>query len=436
MKNLAAILLLAAGCTNNVTDGAFHVSGRVTHGTTHVIAAAAGEKTVVTHLDPEGVFDLALAPHHAWAIGFADIRKRGDAMLVGTLRSGTLDTLAPQGEGEVWLGDIDVAVGVATASVARGDLLAAMGLDEAAAAKIGAVDDLATRLVTPDADGDGRIDALEPGRDFALELYSDMHLMIGERAVAVADLTTTAAPVYGFSYSGTGIEVRMPATFQMSQMATATFAFDAPFYGAAQGTDITVVPAGMPIGAPALLTGKLDGHPIAAVYAQPGHDLPAGSYHFEARPTSLTFQNVMAPSDQALAAGNGLVMPFVRLVTTDASCEGDCTIDSIEYRWMERTAGGWQDASPALLSLMGSAHVSLVRVAPGGATQAITVELPTSSPTGAIAWSSASSPALLPYELAGVTTSQLCYVAAVYRDVVGTRLTSSATNPSLPCAGY
>ncbi len=434
MKNLAAILLLAAGCTNNVTDGAFHVSGRVQNGTTHVIAAAAGEKSVVTHVDPEGVFDLQLAPKHAWAIGFADVRQAGDAMLVGTLRTGTLDTLAPQDQGEVWLGDIDVEVGVATPSVERGELLAAMGLDEADAVRIGAVDDLATRLVTPDADADGKLDAVEPSGDFGLDFSSDLHLMIGDRAVSVADLATTAAPVYGFAYAGTGIEVHMPAAFQMSQMAGATIAFDAPFYGASQGADMTMVPSGTPIGEPALLTGKLDGHPIAAVYAQPGHDLPSGTYHFDARPMSLTFQNVMAPSDQALRTGTGLVVPAIRIVTTDASCTTDCTIDSIEYRWMERTAGGWQDASPALLSLMGSAQVSLVRVAPGGSTQAMTITLPTAPATGAIAWTTATSPSQPPYELAGVTTSQLCYVGAVYRDLVGTRLTSSATNPSLACA--
>lgn len=434
MKNLAALLLLAAGCTSSATDGAFHVSGRVQGTATHVIAATANAKTVVVHVDSQGSFDLALAPQHAWAIGFADSRQTGSAMLLGTLRDGTLDTLAPQSEGAVDLGTVDIAVGVATASVAHADLVRAMGLTEDDAMRIGAADDLALRLVTPDADNNGQIDALEAGHDYRVDLYSDLGMKVGERDAQVSDLLDTAAPVYGFAYRGTGIEVRMPATYHVSQMATATMAFDAPFYGLVDGQDMSMIPAGMEIGQPALLTGSLDGHAVAALYAQPGYDVPSGTYHFWAAPYRLTFQNVLAPTDEQVSEGLGIVMPFLRIATADASCTADCKIGSIEYRWMEHTETGWQDASPAVVALMPAAQLNVVGVVASGATGAMTVTVPTSSVHGTISWNEqVTSNQLLPYEIANVRTSQLCYVGAVYHDLVGTRLTTAASNPQLAC---
>jgi hypothetical protein len=434
MKTLATTLLFAAGCTSNITDGSFHVSGRVQGTPTHVIAASHGAKTVVAQVASDGSFALQLAPKHAWAVGFVDAR----AKIVGTLASGTLDTLSPQGEGEIDLGTVKFALGLGTASVNRADLLAAMGLDEASAARIGEADDLATRLVTPDADGDGTIDALQPGHDYRLDLYGDVTLTIGNRGISVDDLVSAAPPVYGIAYGGTGIEVTLPPSFAMSEMTGAMMMFDESFYGSSRGDVTPMTPPDAPVTQPELLSGKVDGHPVAAVYARPGFDVPSGTYRFVARPTALTFEDVRAPSNAALAAGTGFVVPFVRVVPTVAGCQYDCTIDSIEYRWMARTAtGAWEDAAPEMLALMPAARVDFVRIAPSGANQDMRIELSTSSQTGVLSWvESASHDGMLQSDLATVSTAQLCYVGAVFHDLVGTRLTSSATNPAQACASY
>src|SRR4051794_20921387 len=100
MKNLAAAsLLLFTACTDN-NDGLFHVTGHVDSSAgTHVIAATAGGQSVVRKLASDGSFELPLAPKHAWVVSFIDANRSGSAMLVATLQSGLLDTIAPMTDG-------------------------------------------------------------------------------------------------------------------------------------------------------------------------------------------------------------------------------------------------------------------------------------------------------------------------------------------------
>lgn len=337
-------------------------------------------------------------------------------MLVATVQSGSLDTLAPMTEGSLDLGKLDVAVGIATPATSYDDVIGALGLDAATAASIGAHDDLASRFASPDVDGNGKLDALE-GADYSLDVHGDFDL-----GIKLADLMTTTPPAFGFSYQGTGLQVRMPKSFQMSGMTEAAIMFEDPFYGISAGAATPMVPAGTPIGSPELRVGALDAHPIAAVYARADREMPQGTYSFTARQTVLHFDAVRTPGAAELASGEGFIVPFLRVVPTGTR------IASIEYRWMQRSGGSWAPASEAELSLMQAGEIEVSRLAPNGTAQVFRLTLPTTSSNGLIDWMSASHDGMLQSDLAEVAPSQITNVATSFNDCVGMRLSTSASN--------
>lgn len=432
MKNIAAAsLLLFTACADN-NDGLFHVTGHVDSGAgTHVIAATADGQSVVRKLQSDGSFELPLAPQHAWVVSFVDANRSGSAMLVATLQSGLLDTLAPMTDGMLDLGKVDVALGVATPAASYNTIIGELGMDTATAARIGGEDDYATHLATPDADGNGVIDALEPGHDYTLDIRNDIHLVGGNGEVTVQELMQETPPVYGYAYDGTGIRVQMPAGYSMSSMDVASLTFQDPFFGTYMGPNTPMVPAGQPIGTPQLLTGALDTHPLAAVYARPDNDIPMGTYKFNTRETNLRFDGVRAASAEELASGEGIIVPFLRIVPAAAGCQTDCTIGSIEYRWMQRSDGRWQPAPAAELALMPAGRIDVTRMMPNGQLQDLHLTLPTNA-SGSLDWiRSASYDGMFQSDLAYVTSTQICYVGASFRDFVGMRLTSAAGNTCL-----
>ena len=290
MKNIAAAsMLLVAACTD-ANDGTFHVTGKVDTGATHIIASTADAPSVVRALDADHAFDLPLAPKHAWVIAVVDADRSGANMLVATLQTGTLDTLAPQEPGAIDLGKLDVAVGVATPAASYDSIIGALGLDAATAERIGARDDFASRLASPDVDNNGKIDALEAGHDFRLAVKGDIRLMTNGSRAKVTDLLQLTPPVYEYQYLGTGLEVSLPSSFKMSAMDSATLTFEDNFFGTSQGPNTPMVPAGTPVREPELLTGALESHPIAAVVANPANEIPQGAYMFNSRGAKLRFE--------------------------------------------------------------------------------------------------------------------------------------------------
>lgn len=429
MKNLAAAsLLLFTACADN-NDGLFHVTGHVdANAGTHIIAATADGQSVVRKFATDGSFELPLAPKHAWVVSIVDANRTGSAMLVATLQSGLLDTLAPMSNGMLDLGKVDVALGVATPAASYDTIINELGLDRATAARIGGEDDYATHLATPDVDGNGVIDALEPGHDYTLDIRNDIHLVGGNGEVTVTEMLQATPPVYGYAYDGTGIRVQMPAGYSMDSMDVASLTFQDPFYGTYLGANTPMVPAGEPIGQPELLTGALDSHPLAAVYARPQNDIPMGTYKFNTRETKLRFDGVRTASSEELATGEGVIVPFLRIVPTDAGCVTDCTISAIEYRWMQRTEGQWQPAPAAELALMPAGRIDVTRMQSNGKLQDLHLTLPTNA-SGSLDWvSSASYDGMFQSDLYYVTSTQICYVGASFQDFVGMRLTSGATS--------
>lgn len=435
MKELAATLLaLAAGCSTT-TDTAFHVSGRVDSKTvTHVVATTPSHiatSRIAAQVDGDGGFELALDPGYAWVLSFANSRQVGMQMLEGTLQAGSLDALVPRAAGSLDLGTITMQAGFARATVAWSDVTSALGIDDATGEHLGAADDLATRYANPDMDNDGVLDALQADHDFRLDLTGTLRVTIGGRDASIDDLVRNQMTGdVGVHYLETGIVASMPAAFA-GQMSGATITFGDTFYGSSLGAATPATPAGTAIGEPELKVGRVDGTPTLGVFASPGHDVPAGQYDITIGDQVVSFGDVRPSGDAQLAAGRNLVVPFMQLVPTEADCVSDCQIKSIGYTWMRSTADGWVPATAGELTR--PAHLDIVR-AHAGSTQALGVDMP-ATPNAQIEWAAMPmAKGMVPNDLAGITTSELCYFSVTYDDQVGMKLTSLISNPDPACS--
>ncbi|MBV8757962.1 MAG: hypothetical protein JO257_11820 [Deltaproteobacteria bacterium] len=383
MKRLA-VLVLATGCAAD-PDPAFHLHGvlRDPSAATTVIATAGQERAFAT-IDAHGDFDLTIAPGATWAIAFADPH----AALVATWRANGLDALPVAAPGSLDLGELTIAGGYAVGATSVDDLGLA-NVDE-----LGAHDDLALRTATPDADGDGVIDVVPP----RIDLVADIVPTIGSRTATLDDLVR-GTPIDGVALRGTGI---------IAGVSAESVTFEQPFWGTVDGPSTNVVPAGTPIGAPALRPGMLDGVATIGVVARPLHDVPSGRYVFG----GTTFPRVLPPSDAALRAE--LFAPDVRLVPTDGQCVTDCSIAAIEVRWPDGVARASQ---LDLLTPQGYLGIAV--------PEAVSTSLPWARKPDRMA-------GMTTADLARITTAQLCYVAVTFSDRYGVRVTSTVANPACP----
>lgn len=421
-KHLAAALFaLTAGCAAD-SDSAFHVSGRVTDSqVTHVVAVSpVSAERVLAEVGGDGSFDLAVAPGKAWTVTFANASKVGADMRVGTLGSGPasradiLDALVPTRAGSVDLGSVAFAGGRAIGSIAPAELIAALGLDAATAARLARTDDLALRYANPDIDNSGELDALE-GRDIRLELSGQLALGIGDREATVADLVAGLASP-SVRYGNTMLVTLVPRAMNMA-MASGTITFDMPYFGTALGKSTPMIEAGTAIGAPHVLVGELAGVPALGIAARGDHDAPRGTYELAFDNGQLTFSDVAPPSAATLARATDYRVPFIRI----SSLDGRPT--ALDLAWHQMGEDGWQPAPGLAVRLD-------VVVQDGGKRYAFAPML--AADQHSITWQQMpfGAAGALATEMASIDTSQICYVAASYESDLGMTMTVRAENPA------
>ncbi len=421
-KTLAAALFaltcvpLLEGCAVE-SDSAFHVSGRVSDSqVTHVVASnpVTAERVVAT-VSSDGSFDLAVAPGMTWAVTFANADKVGADMRVGTLASSDLDALAPARAGSLELGTVSFASGRATGSISHADLIDALGLSEATAARLARTDDLARRYANPDIDNSGELDALE-GRDIRLEVTGTYAFGIGDREVTVADLVDgVAAPT--IRYDNTMLVTLVPRAMNM-EMDSGTITFDMPYYGTALGPSTPMIAPGTAIGEPHVLHGELLGMPALGISARGDQDAPRGTYELAFANGQLTFSDVEPPAATALAAATDYRVPLLHISATD-----DGKPSAIGVAWNQMSESGWQPAPGLAVRLD-------VIVQHAGKRYAFAPIL--AADQSSVAWSDLpfASAGVLASELASLSTSQICYVAASYESDLGMTMTVHAKNPA------
>ena len=395
----------------------------------HVVAVAPSsmQDRAYSAIGPDGSFALDIDTGHPWILVFVDSTRVGADMIAGVLGAGTLDTLTPIAAGGVDLGEVTVdESGGASAGLGYDDLLAALGLDPAAAEFLGALDDVCLRYVNPDLDGDGELDVLQPDRRFLLDFHVQRAMIEDGVSATMADLvgrfldpaTTTS------QFGGTGVYVSVPSTFWDGTTADAALTFSGDvYYQTMEGLDSA--PAGTPVTGAALIENDFGDMRGVGLSAAPGYDLPQGTYEAALGEQTITFTSVATLTDEELATAEGTLLPFVRFTPVDLGCTEACAIGSLDVEWRKRTSDSWILATADELALTvndGTAFASL-RVGTDGATEGIGITLPATEPTSSVAWlaENVSLAGIDEATFAGLTSDQLCHFGLSYDDKLGMR---------------
>ena len=393
------------------------------------VAPSSQQLRAYSEVAADGSFSLDIDTAHPWVLVFVDSSRVGADMIAGVLGAGTLDTLTPIASGGVDLGQVTVdESGAAQAGVPYDELLAALGLDQAAAEFVGALDDVCLRYVNPDMDGDGILDVLQPdGHRFLLDFHVQRAMLEDGQSATMADLVGRFLdPAITTSlFGGTGVYVTVPATFWSGTREEASLVFSGDVWYQSQESGPGSVLAGTPVVGDALMVSGTGDARSVGLYATPGHDLPQGVYQANLGPSTVTFTSVATLTDEELASAEGTLLPFVRFTPVDLGCTDSCAIASIDVEWRKRTGDAWVLATASELALtvnQSGGFASLV-VGTETSTQRIGIALPAVDPAGSVPWLAASVhlEGLDAAAFAAITTDQLCHFGLSYDDRLGMR---------------
>jgi hypothetical protein len=451
-------LLLASACAGSSDDvGGYTISGRVGTMVTARTAAPSAPRTVthvmavqpvsaspirtIAAVGADGSFSLSVTPGEPYVFVFVDSTAVGPDMAVAMFRANTLDTVSPQLDGHLDMGDvtIDPSTQTATASTPYDEVIAELGLDPAAAEYLGSVDDLSLRYANPDIDGDGMIDLVE-GHQFGIDFHVRSNMRRGSASGAnftVADMTDqffpdsgpdVATPVFNLTSAYAMYPTAMDPTTYID--ATSMPPLQLLTHGAAY--TVTLADGSTP-GANTSFSGVGGANPNSPMTSWGAdydleHDsaleLPGSggspatlAYTLGAIGTTLTFTNVVTRTKASLTA-DGTIAIFTRLNTTAGA------IASVDFNWMKLSGGAWVAATADEIAVtIGSAGGYMsVHVQPNYSNQ-VGVQIP-ATPAGNIPWTGAP-----------VQPGQICGLAVSYDDKLGLRhfIGGADPNPGVTC---
>jgi hypothetical protein len=446
---MAVAALALFGCVGGGDD--FTITGRVAPGAVARTVALAAPDRTITHVmavDPEtasphstlaavgadGSFELTVRPGTPYVLVFVDDTAVGADMAVGIFRAGTLHSIAPQLAGHIELGDvsIDPTTQTATSGLGYDELLTSLGLSAAGAEYLGAIDDLSLRYANPDIDGNGVIDLVE-NRSFALTFVVGSTLHSGSstgRILTIDDITDKFLP-------DSGPDVATPVFDQTFVYAEYPAVFDSTVYVVAGGPATSLLNGGqytvteaavaaMPSGYSSTIagTGTVGWGAIYNFDQDPGLELPGSSgspatlaFTLGGIGTSLTFTNVVTPTQESFAA-SGTLAVFLRLDTTAG------VYTSIDYRWMKRaSATSWVPATAEEIALTISSDGAYVGFQHVGTTNGPGFAIPASA-SGTIVW-----------DQRATRPDDICAMAVSYDDRLGLQHFIGAVlpNPGISC---
>lgn len=422
---------------------------------THVIAVSpeAGRVTcTVAEVDSgTGRFSFWMRRRRPWFIYFIDSQRSGWEMFLGRYRSGGMDTLTATDDADsADLGSVTIDSESKTATsddVDNSSLISDLGLDSETAGSLADQDDAATRYSNPDMDGDGQVDCGDTdssdgagSSSYMLDFHVRFNMEMGGSAATVGDMVgsfldpsaTTA------SYANTGIYVAYLNTFSSAASGTVTFSDSAVI--TEEGGAIAAGEASSAVTQNAFGSYNGFGPNIAAA-----SELPSGEYIFAMGERTLTYSNVRVPTLAQLNAPTGRIFPFIRFDKADPSCSSGCTPSGVSYRWMKRTADGWESAALGEVALIvtesdtatSSPGAYLGFRVDGDEARQVGLSIPSSSIEGTVSWdpSNASLSGVTQAEFNAITTTQICHVGLSYDDKLGMRYFENIQNAPGTCAG-
>ena len=439
------------GTETGSTDSGFTLTGKLaslsvtgkslTSGTiSSVVAISPGTSAAAcktAEVNTAGKFSMTLPSNKPWLIYFIDSSKRGFNMFKGRLKSDDLDTLVPTSDtGSLDLGavTVDSNAGTAASEKNRTDIVSGLGLDSTTAATVGALDDMARRYGNPDTDGDGKVDCntKSASQPYLLDFHVRYNTTINGSNATVAnvinsffdDATTT------MTYQNTGVYVVYPTSFSSASTGSVTFA----------DSSVTTDEGG--VIAAGTTTSAVTNNDYGSNHSfgpniSKTSELPSGTATYTMGSQTLTFSDITTPSLAQLMAPTGRIFPFLKFNTTVANCASNCTLSSVDYKWMKKTSTGWEAATVAELSaLVVKAGGFLSIRVNNDANKTIGITIPKTSASGSIAWSASNATlsGVTSTEMSNLITTQLCHVGLSYDDQLGMRYFESIYDAAGTCS--
>jgi hypothetical protein len=407
-------------------DGFQLLDGDAEKSVTHVVAApcsdASQENLVISEVDLDGSFSLVIPTGEPWVLFFADTTMLGNEMIVGTLKFSSMDTVASTGvEGLLNLNAISVVGGVATSEISYDEFIAVLGLSEEEASTIGNLDDVCLAKTNIDANADGVIDANQ--QVGVVSVYFNVSYDFLADGVKMMPLDTLkgglldTANYLGFAYTSAGLNFLFPNDYSESDQISASFpeseitTIDGVVYDAGETVD-------------ELSRNAWSNNIMSSLSVAPNTPLPVGEYNLYLGDEKITFTNINPPSLEENRTTSGQIFPFIRFILDDPECELACTIKKVGYRWMKKTASGWELAEQNELQLVVSDHAGYFNFRRAALPyQEFGLTIPKDSVEGVVDWGAGSVNLMCMQsdELSSVTVEEVCYATLSYDDNFGTR---------------
>ncbi|MET0341522.1 MAG: hypothetical protein ABW252_11025 [Polyangiales bacterium] len=405
----------------------------VVHAITHIMAVNPATANPVRYVQPvaaDGSFAIGVDLNAPWVLVLVDATQVGRAMIAGVFRGDAfdLDSVAATRPGTLDLGslDIDESTLAARATVSTSTLLSSLGLTESGATLLGALDDVSLRYVNPDIDGNGKVDALE-GVAYPLDFHLRYDMRNGSQDVALVDLLagfTAGASARARYTVGSAIVSWDPRRFGATSPSDYRVRF--PSFGGS----FSAPPLSGTFGVGEWITGVnlylSAGSSSVGVSFDATQPFPTGEYVYEVQGTALTFTDVRTHTLPELNAGDGLILPFLKVDPAVAGCTGwSCAVTGFGYQWMKRDGEGFTPATAEEVALVVPQGGGFITFVLGSDTnKRLSYTIPGSPATGTIALTATAFPPenVVPADLTNLTVDKICQLGVSYDDTLGMRI--------------
>jgi len=428
-----------SGTLSDTTVGT-SLSKSVSGTATHIMAVSptvGGVSCKQAAVGSGGTFSLELTGLNPWLLYFYDSSKIGSNMFMGRIFSSSWDAFTPAsttGSADLGTVTIDADTGKASSSSSHSDIMSAFGMTSALSGFMGGLDDAIRRYSNPDTDGDGSADCdtSSDTNKFVLDFHVRFDMKLNGTKATIANIidsylddTTTTS-----SYNSTGIYVAYPTSF--SSATTGSVKFQDAAVTTSEGGSIAQNTATSDV-----TQNSFSGYYGFGPNTTSTSELPTGTIIFTAGSKTLTFSDVQAPSLAELTAPTGRIFPFIKFVKSDSSCATSCTIASVDYKWMEKTATGWTLATTDELAILvaGDGATISIRV-DNNSNTTFNITIPKTSASGSITWTSSNATlsGVTASQFNALTTTQLCHLGLSYDDKIGMRYFQNIDDAAGTCS--
>lgn len=384
----------------------------------------------------DGKFEVEVTNQSFWSFFFFNRLSSGTGMLGGWFRSSWMNGIVPNkstGTADLGTVTIDTAAQTADTDQTKEDLLEETGLDSTTADEIGTMDNEVGRYSNADTDNDGLVDCDESNHKFMLDFHVRYDIYNGAQRTKVSDIigsyydtaTTT------FTYASTGIYVAYPTAF--SSLDTGSVKFVDTDVITSEGGAITKNTS-----TSSVTTNNFTGYKGFGSNLTSTSTMPQGTIIYAFGDKTLTFTKIETPTLAEISASTNRIFPFIKLNKTDTGCTSNCTLASIDYKWMKKTATSWTDATTTEISLITESGTGVFSfyVDNTSSGKYVSFVIPSATTSGTILWQSANASltGITATEFTNLVTTQICNIGLSYDDKFGMRYFQNINDATGTCS--